>query len=267
MTYNIQDGGGPRATSIAQVIEAAHPDVVLLNEADDPAVVDALASRLGCRHVWARGSGDKHIALLTRLPILRWRIYNRRPVTQALLAVTLELTEDGGPETEDKPPSVSRLPSAVTIYGVHLLPYFMLLPYEWARWRTVRAVLSVIGREPAHPHLILGDFNAVRRGEVGDVSVFPPARRRQLRLQFNRQPRFALAPLVRAGYADCFRSLHPREPGLTWMPCAPSARLDYIFADPAMAARLRSCDVYTAPPTGEASDHFPLVADFAPSLP
>ena len=47
------------------------------------------------------------------------------------------------------------------------------------------------------------------------------------------------------------------------MPWAPSARLDYIFADPRMAQRLHACDVLTAAPAGQASDHFPLLAEFA----
>ncbi|MEP7198228.1 MAG: endonuclease/exonuclease/phosphatase family protein, partial [Chloroflexota bacterium] len=77
LTYNIWDGGGERAALIAEVIASANPDIVLLNEADDERVVAQLAKRLAYDHVWARGSGDKHIALLTRLPIVAWRVYNR----------------------------------------------------------------------------------------------------------------------------------------------------------------------------------------------
>ena len=255
MTYNIQDGGGERSDLIARVIELADPDVALLNEADNPAVVEWLASRLGYRHLWSEGSGDKHIALLSRVPIRGWHGYNRRPITQALLAVTLETTADGGRRTAEAG-------SAVTLYGVHLMPYFMLLPYEWARWRTVRAVLRLIQREPPHPHLVLGDFNAARSGEPADTALFPPARQRQLRMQFGWQPRFALGPLLRAGYVDCYRSLNGQDAGWTWMPSNPSARLDYIFADPSMAQRLRACDIWRAPPAERASDHYPLVAEF-----
>ena len=70
MTFNIWDGGGERVPLIAEVIAGANPDVLLLNEADDEAVVMDLATRLRIHRCWARGSGDKHIALLSRLPIV-----------------------------------------------------------------------------------------------------------------------------------------------------------------------------------------------------
>ncbi len=263
MTYNIWDGGAERASLIADVIAQANPDVVLLNEADDERVVQSLARQLAYQPLWARGSGDKHIALLTRLPIGEWRIYNRRPFTQALLVVTLT-TDDGRRTTEAGSSAiVHRPPSTIQLFCVHLLPYFMLLHYEFARWRTVRAILQLAKREAKHPHLIMGDFNAAMRGERADTSLFSVKIKRQLTLQLNRQPRFALAPILRAGYEDCFRHVHPLDAGLTWMPWALSARLDYIFADAEMVRRLQTCDVFTSPPAERGSDHFPLVADFA----
>ncbi|MEP7199844.1 MAG: endonuclease/exonuclease/phosphatase family protein, partial [Chloroflexota bacterium] len=150
----------------------------------------------------------------------------------------------------------------IQLFGVHLMPYFMLLPYEFARWRTVRALLQLVAREAHEPHIICGDFNAATAGERADTNVFSRNIQRQLWLQANRQPRFALSPITRAGYTDCFRRAHPTAAGLTWMPWALSARLDYIFASAQMAARLQSCAVITTPPAEQASDHFPLVADF-----
>jgi len=47
MTWNIWDGGGDRVPLIAEVIAAASPDVLLLNEADDHAVVADLACICG----------------------------------------------------------------------------------------------------------------------------------------------------------------------------------------------------------------------------
>ena len=48
----------------------------------------------------------------------------------------------------------------------------------------------------------------------------------------------------------------------------PAARIDYVFADPLMAAQLRRCEVVGGRgwPDREAtvaSDHHPLVAEFA----
>jgi endonuclease/exonuclease/phosphatase family metal-dependent hydrolase len=272
LTYNIWDGGGERVAQLAAVIAAAAADVVLLNEADDERVVERLARELCYEGIWARGSGDKHIALLSRLSITRWRIHNRRPFTQAVLEAEIALpqrqtADDSPPTGQDEPVDqqwpIVIAPASIVVFGVHLMPYFMLLPYEVARWRTVRALLRMTHETCAGPHLLLGDFNAAMAGERADTRIFSAAMRRRLWLQANRQPRLALPQITRAGYLDCFRHLHPTAPGLTWMPWAPSARLDYCFADPLLAARLRRCDVITAPPAPEASDHFPLVAGFA----
>ena len=100
----------------------------------------------------------------------------------------------------------------------------MLLPYELARWRTVRALLALVRREAHGPHLLFGDFNAARTGERIEMRMFTSTRLRLLRLQARVQPRIALRPILRAGYVDCFRRLHPAEPGLTWMPTGRRAR-------------------------------------------
>jgi len=251
LTYNIWDGGAAHIDPLASIIAAANPDVLLLNEADDEQVAEQLARELSYDCLWARGSGTKHIALLTRLPVRYWRVHNRRPITQAVLEAELLV-----------PSAVSGPSSSVVVFGVHLLPYFMLLPFEAARWRTVRALLKHVRRTCTVPHILMGDFNATLSGERADTGAFGGSVRRQLRLQANIQPHFALSQITRAGYADCFRRLHPSAPGLTWMPWLPSARLDYVFANPAMAARLQRCEVITTALAAKASDHFPLLAEF-----
>lgn len=246
LTYNICDGGQERLDLIQTVIASTASHLVLLNEADDESAVATLAGAMGMNYRWARGSGSKHIALLSHLPILRWHVYNRRPITQVLLEVELET----GPG------------ASLRIYGVHLLPYYMFLPYELARWRSISAILRVTQMHRDEPHLLLGDFNTIARGDTADLSVFPLRIRRLMRFQLNRIAHLALRPLTRSGYTDTFRALHPHARGWTWMPQRLAARLDYIFADAYMAARLRACDIVTTPPASQASDHFPLLAQF-----
>lgn len=247
MTYNICDGGDGRLALIRQVIADARVDVILVNEADNEAMTAELANDLGMNLIWARGSGQKHIGFLSRLPIVRWEIYNRRPITQAMLVVEIETTTG----------------ERVDIYGAHLLPYFMLLPYELARWRAVSAMLGVIQPHAHVPHLVMGDFNAVAAGEPVDLTIFPRKIRRLMLLQANRMAHLTLRPLLRAGYTDAYRVLNPERPGRTWVPNHLSARLDYIFADEQLSERLRECEVYATPPADRASDHYPLVARFA----
>ena len=49
LTYNIREGGVGRAEQIAEVISAARPDVVALQEARNPAVVERIAELAGFR--------------------------------------------------------------------------------------------------------------------------------------------------------------------------------------------------------------------------
>ncbi len=62
---------------------------------------------------------------------------------------------------------------------------------------------------------------------------------------------------------DCYRELHPDEPGYTFPASGPAIRFDYIFAPPVMRPRLLTCDVVDVPAAFEASDHRPLLARFA----
>ena len=79
--------------------------------------------------------------------------------------------------------------------------------------------------------------------------------------------RWTIPRMLEAGYTDCFRRLHPRASGYTCATWLPAARIDYVFADPVMAARLLACEVVGSRrwPDREAviaSDHHPLVAEF-----
>ena len=55
---------------------------------------------------------------------------------------------------------------------------------------------------------------------------------------------------------------HPDEPGCTLPTSNPHVRLDYVFVPQAEAGRLLTCDVVRVPAAIDASDHFPVVADF-----
>ncbi len=246
LTYNLYFGGSDRLDAIYTVLAHADADVITLTEADDPAVVAALADRLGLHHVWARGSGDRHIATLSRFPITEWRIYNTPPLTQAAL------------ETRHTLPRGKFL----TVYNVHLLPY-LLLPFEMRRWQAVGKLLQIIRANAPGPHLITGDLNAIAPGDRVLQHRNPPQMRRLLWWQFGLIFRLALPRLLRAGYVDCFRRRHPARDGFTWMPGNLTTRYDYILADPALAPTLTACRVMTdVEAVNTASDHLPLLAEF-----
>ena len=78
--------------------------------------------------------------------------------------------------------------------------------------------------------------------------------------------RWTVQHLRDLGYTDCYRALHPDD-GYTCATWMPAARIDYVFADPALAPGLRRCDVIGSdrlpdPDVASASDHLPVMADF-----
>jgi endonuclease/exonuclease/phosphatase family metal-dependent hydrolase len=245
LTYNLYFGGTDRLEAIQQVLAHARADVITLMEADDPEVVATLAERLELNHIWAEGSGDRHIATLSRLPILEWQVYNKPPLTQAVLETKLGLSD-----------------RTVSVYSVHFLPY-LLLPFEIRRWQAVGKLLEVIrGRQPG-PHLVVGDLNAIAPGDRVLQHRNPARIRRVMALQLGLIFRLALPRLLKAGYVDCFRRLHPEEDGFTWMPGNLTTRYDYILASPDVAPALQSCRVVDELEAVKvASDHLPLLAEF-----
>ena len=244
-TYNIYLGGTGRFEAIHAVLAHLNADVIALTEADDPKLVASLAERLEMHHVWAKGSGNRHIATLSRFPILEWHIYNTPPLTQAVLETRFDVGEKN-----------------LTLYNVHFLPY-LLLPFEIRRWQAVGKLLKIIQAKQPGPHLILGDLNAIAPDDRVLQHRNPARMRRIMGLQLGVIFHFAIHRLLKAGYTDCYRYIHPKEDGFTWYPANPTTRYDYILADATITAHLQSCQVINDIDVLEqASDHMPLVADF-----
>ncbi|HKR07584.1 MAG TPA: endonuclease/exonuclease/phosphatase family protein, partial [Gemmatimonadaceae bacterium] len=73
LTYNIREGGVGRAEEIAEVIKAANPDVVALQEARVPPIVEQIAKLAGFDSF---GSQLSHsTGFLSKVPVLnhQWR--------------------------------------------------------------------------------------------------------------------------------------------------------------------------------------------------
>jgi endonuclease/exonuclease/phosphatase family metal-dependent hydrolase len=78
-------------------------------------------------------------------------------------------------------------------------------------------------------------------------------------------PRGTIRLLRSAGYVDCYRHMHAGIPGFTCPAGAPAGRIDYIFADPTLAARMEACSEIAEGnglPGSAASDHLPVMAEF-----
>lgn len=245
LTYNIEFGGRGREKALLAVLRAANADIISLTEADDPDVVAFLARELGLHHAWEQGSGDRHITTLSRFEITETRIHNRPPLTQAVLE------------------TVHALPAGpLRVFNIHFLPY-LLLPFEFRRWQAVGKLLELVRTRPRGPHLLVGDINSVGPGDRVLQRRNPVRMQRVMALQLFFVFRLAIPRLLRAGYTDCFRSLHPDADGFTWMTGNPTTRYDYILADPRLSACLSDCQVLDSlPDVEQASDHYPLIAEF-----
>jgi len=253
LTYNIREGGVGRAEQIAEVIAATNADVVALQEARDPVVVERIAHLAGFPY---HGSRRMHsTGFLSRVPVLEhgWR---QPPRTRhALLEVSLA---DGLPR----------------LFVLHLRAWFS----KWSearRARELRGLLDGIREQLVREehafafHLLAGDFNALAPGERFDPSPMPAWIRGMVWLSGRDIARSTIEMMRHDGYVDAWRTLHPdseREPGYTFPVWSPHVRLDYVFMPSAYASRVRSCEVRRAPEiVHSASDHFPLLVELAES--
>jgi endonuclease/exonuclease/phosphatase family metal-dependent hydrolase len=226
------------------VLEAADADLVILQEAFYPALVEELAQRTRMAS-WAALRGSS-LAFLSRAPVSGWEWHRAGGVRYPFLEMRL-----------DAPPR--------RIFGVHLYPSFSLRS-ERMRIREIGALLRIIAESQdaaENPHLIVGDFNAVAPGDEVKVREMPSWIRGLVWLNRGRVPREAIHSLLRAGYIDGFRQVNPQQEGFTLPAYLPKVRLDYVFLSPLTDGELVRCEVISGPEAVSlASDHLPLLAVF-----
>jgi endonuclease/exonuclease/phosphatase family metal-dependent hydrolase len=300
MTYNILIGGKDgRIHATERVIRELAPDVVGVQEANDPDVIRAMADRLGMHVVVGYSTGGYHVALLSRWPIRTWVNHGRPVFQKGLIEAVIDLPGEAQPWH---------------IFVGHLTADFYK-GYGAERRRTaeIRAILDCMetARRLGRPHLLMGDFNTLAPGETFDASglvarvieldrertrtnealpgqphlgyIIPPPlhpllplvrqipKSRLLSGIFDRAvnwylPRIAVTKLLRAGYTDCLRATHAlRDIPPTCPLPAPSGRIDYLWADPSLTERLMGAQVIMdgpGLPVNLASDHRPVLAQF-----
>jgi len=238
MSYNIRFGGGGREAALGNTIRALDPDVVLLQEATHPAVVESIAKAAGMP-AWGSRRGHS-VGYLSRRPVTEASWHPIRGSRRTFLELVLAEPE-------------------VRLIGVHLTA----LHTNWMerqRVRELRALLAgLAGREKEA--IIAGDFNTLAPGEELDLAQLP-RRLRVLTWLTGRTIRWeTIQIMLDAGFLDGFRLLHPDDAGHTFPTWRPHVRLDFVFVPGSFTDRLRRCEVAKASGDGEASDHFPLVAE------
>lgn len=236
LSYNIRYGGVGREQLIAGVIKAVAPDLVLLQEATRPGVVEQVAFQTGMR-VWSSQPGHS-LAFMSRFDVAghEWHrpLGTRRPFLEVVL------------------------PSGLRIFGVHLTAAHS----NWTeRWRLLelRGMLRGIRNYRDVFHVLAGDFNTLAPGEHLDVKRLPVRLRALVWLSGGKIRWQTIQALLDAHYIDGYR-MKNSDPGFTFPTWAPQIRLDFVFLPSPYTERLKSCAVVTsAPAISEASDHLPLL--------
>ena len=241
LSYNILKGGVGREQHLASVINEDSPDVVVLQEATRPDVVERLARATGMRE-WGSMRG-RSLGYLSRVPMAEHRWIRPRFSQHAFL----ELVPQG---------------IDVRIFGVHL----SAVHAAWTEARRVRELRSLLAAIKAHDrshHVLVGDFNTLAPGERLQVAKLPYRLRVLVWLSGGRIRWQTVAIVLGAGYVDGFRVKHEGEAGLTFPTWDPHSRLDYVFVPKPFLSRLTMCEVVTDSPSLRlASDHFPVRAGF-----
>ncbi len=239
LSYNIREGGSGREAALTNVIRAAHADVVVLQEATRPGVVERLARDAGMPH-WGSRRG-RSLGYLSRVPLehVQWR--KPRVSRHAFI----EIVPAGG---------------AWRIVGVHLSAVHAAWTEHRRRYE-LRALLQAIQHHQHGPHVLVGDFNTLAPGELIDFSKLPGRLRALVWLSGGRIRWRTSRGVLDAGYVDAFRLLQPELVGHTFPTWDPHVRLDYLFVPKPCVDRVSRCQVFSANEVREASDHFPLIAD------
>jgi exodeoxyribonuclease-3 len=253
LTYNIREGGVGREEEIADVIKAAKPDVVALQEATHPAAIERIARLADFKY---SGSRPAHsTGFMSHVPVLNYDWRHPPRTRHALLEVALA---DGFPR----------------LFVLHLRAWFSRWS-ERQRARELRGLLDGIKEQLEREkhafafHVLAGDFNALAPGEKFDSSPMPAWIRGMVWLSGRDIARSTIEMMKSDGYCEAWRTVHPdleAEPGYTFPVWNPHTRLDYVFTPAKFASRFTACEVRKTPDKVKvASDHFPLLVEIADS--
>lgn len=252
MTYNILRGGGERLPLLEDAVRAERPDILALQEAND-FTYDRLCvfgNAVGLRYCAIAegnltGRGHRYpVAVLTHYGMRSTQTF-QHCFHHAGLHAALR-TEQG----------------ILSVCAVHLHPH--------SEKDALQELSAVIASQACHDDaLICGDFNSLSQDDWypdGMVKRFSTA----LMERFTRNGRLCydvIKSVKQAGYIDAAARRNARQPtypspvsrhysdGLKF-------RIDYVFAKPSLARRVRAARVVNDELTRKASDHYPVVVDF-----
>jgi endonuclease/exonuclease/phosphatase family metal-dependent hydrolase len=154
-TYNILAGGGERWGAIQAVVEALNPDVIALQEIEDPQPMRRMGERLDYQVIFGEAPRYRHQGVLSRLPISSW-VNHQDPLAWPRNSIEVEIDLGAGSVIQ-----------SLHLHTVHLTAAFQRRGRaEPDRVRELTAVRRHAGAGQATPHLVLGDFNSLAPGDA-----------------------------------------------------------------------------------------------------
>lgn len=239
LSYNIQFGGRGRVETIAAVIDAAGPDIIMLQEATDHKVVARLAELTAMPNWDSRPNHST--GYLTKLEVKQHNWHLPQRTRHAFL------------ELEIAQPSMR-------FFGLHLSAWFS----NWSerqRRHEIRSLLEAIREHQDGLHFIAGDFNALAPGEALRFDRLPNWIRALVWFSGRDIARHTIQHMLDKGYADTWRIHHDEEPGYTFPTWDPHVRLDYVFTPGRYRSLVRRVEVFQPAAARTASDHYPLLVE------
>ncbi|MDQ3963657.1 MAG: endonuclease/exonuclease/phosphatase family protein [Actinomycetota bacterium] len=231
-----------RVASVVETVRRCDPDVVGFQEALRPQLADLTAAFPGYQGIGKPrdvGETAEYVPLFFRA-----RRFDLDESGDFWLSPTPDTEGSRGWDT-DVPRHCTwakirdtRSGSRFAVFNTHLDRWGRV-----ARVEASRVIVTRVALAPDLPSVVLGDLNAEEASEP-------------------------LATLRNAGFLDTFREIHPDAVDVQTVhhygETSGTRKLDYILCD--VRWRVLSADIIRAPAEGRLpSDHYPVVADLAPS--
>lgn len=160
LSYNISVGGVGRAEELTKMMRSQHPDIVGLIEATNAQIVLELAEKLGLSYHYMSGQPaheeDWHVAVLSRFPIIGTPVIHDK-VHEPLTSLTKPCLE-----------ACIKLPDKeqITVFVAHPTADFGGgNAGNKTRKKEIQGLLQIMRQKKGTPHILMGDFSAVSRGE------------------------------------------------------------------------------------------------------
>lgn len=246
LSYNILDGGIGRADPIAEILQAQRPDIVVLLEADELAVVERIADRLQMDFV--HSAGRKHACAVLSRYAIRDSV-NLAPLHSDLTnSFTLaSMVEPSG--------------RIWRVGAVHLHAKATIAD-EQVRLKEAEAILYLTQklRDTGMSHVLAGDFNANSPIQKIVREKCKPSTQEQMDQNGGILPRQVISRLVGEGYVDTLRAHCGDRAGEmgSFSTQHPGQRVDYILAHGIAVGQIADAWIENDRLATFASDHYPI---------